>query len=141
MTTNIVIAGITSFFFGSCIGSFFKLVIDRYGTENSFVFKPSFCLNCKNKLNWWQNIPIISYLLLRGKCFFCKTSIDPTCFYWEMFIAMITLGKKIAEALLYAPINSMSVVQKVGAQEGLLTRAELEAWLKKAPAEYKIQNI
>jgi len=91
MTTNIVIAGITSFFFGSCIGSFFKLVIDRYGTENSFVFKPSFCLNCKNKLNWWQNIPIISYLLLRGKCFFYKTSIDPTCFYWEMFIAMITL--------------------------------------------------
>ncbi|MBI2120761.1 MAG: carbohydrate kinase family protein [Parcubacteria group bacterium] len=53
------------------------------------------------------------------------------------FTAALALGKSIEEALLWAPINSMSVVQKIGAQAGLLTVAEIEEWLAKAPAEYK----
>ncbi|MDP3726002.1 MAG: carbohydrate kinase family protein [bacterium] len=57
------------------------------------------------------------------------------------FTVMLALGKTVEESLLYAPVNSMSVVQKVGAQEGLLTLSEIEAWLAKATAEYKIQKI
>ena len=57
------------------------------------------------------------------------------------FTVMRALGKSVREALTYAPINSMSVVQKVGAQEGLLTLPELEDWLKKAPRNYIIQKI
>ncbi|HEY4486903.1 MAG TPA: carbohydrate kinase family protein [Candidatus Paceibacterota bacterium] len=57
------------------------------------------------------------------------------------FTVMRALGKSVREALTYAPINSMSVVQKVGAQEGLLTIPELEDWLKKAPKNYIIQKI
>ena len=57
------------------------------------------------------------------------------------FTALIALGKTTEEALLYAPINSMSVVQKVGAQEGLLTLPELESWLHKTPEHYKIEKI
>ncbi|MAG12209.1 hypothetical protein CL630_00140 [bacterium] len=53
------------------------------------------------------------------------------------FTAMLALGKSIPDALLHAPVNSMSVVQKVGAQEGLLTLDEIEDWLKKAPEDYK----
>jgi sugar/nucleoside kinase (ribokinase family) len=49
----------------------------------------------------------------------------------------LALGMHITDALRWAPINSMAVVQKVGAQAGLLTRAELEAWLAKAPADYQ----
>lgn len=49
----------------------------------------------------------------------------------------LLLGKPIEEALLWGPINSMSVVQKVGAQEGLLSREELEKYLKNSPTEYK----
>ena len=55
--------------------------------------------------------------------------------------AALMLGKTVEEALLWAPINSMSVVQKVGAQKGLLTRAELEGFLAKAPADYKPKQI
>jgi len=52
------------------------------------------------------------------------------------FTATLALGKSTKEALLWAPINSMSVVQKIGAQEGLLTRPVLEQFLTQAPVEY-----
>jgi ribokinase len=57
------------------------------------------------------------------------------------FVAALALGKTPAEAIEWAPINSMSVVQKVGAQEGLLKRDELEKYLKDAPADYKVQKV
>ncbi|HEU0080981.1 MAG TPA: carbohydrate kinase family protein [Candidatus Paceibacterota bacterium] len=57
------------------------------------------------------------------------------------FTVALALGKSVEEALLWAPINSASVVQDVGAQRGLLTRAELEEWLAKAPADYKPRKI
>ena len=53
------------------------------------------------------------------------------------FIAALAKGKSMEEALLWAPINSMSVVQKVGAQAGLLNESELNQWLQKAPEWYK----
>lgn len=55
--------------------------------------------------------------------------------------AAIMKGHTIAEALTWAPINSMAVVQEVGAQKGLLTEAELNAWLQKAPADYKVKVL
>lgn len=53
------------------------------------------------------------------------------------FVAAIIKGKTIEEALTWAPINSMSVVQKVGAQAGLLTEKGLEHYLKSAPPNYR----
>lgn len=53
------------------------------------------------------------------------------------FTSALALGKSIEEALLWAPINSMSVVQKIGAREGLLSQAGIQEWLVKAPADYK----
>ncbi len=50
-------------------------------------------------------------------------------------------GKTLEEALLWAPINSASVVQDVGAQRGLLTEAGIKEWLAKAPADYKPKKI
>ena len=51
--------------------------------------------------------------------------------------AAILLGKTVPEALTWGPINSAFVVQKIGAQEGLLGRPALEEKLKNAPANYK----
>jgi len=50
-------------------------------------------------------------------------------------------GKSLEEALLWGPINSMSVIQYVGAQQGLLTKEKLEEYLKNAPEDYKIIEI
>lgn len=53
------------------------------------------------------------------------------------FVAALIMGNTIEGALQWAPINSMSVVQQVGAQKGLLTESEIEELLKKAPEWYK----
>jgi sugar/nucleoside kinase (ribokinase family) len=53
----------------------------------------------------------------------------------------LALGKALPEALTWGPINSMSVVQKVGAQEGLLDRASLEKYLANAPVDYQPKLI
>ena len=50
-------------------------------------------------------------------------------------------GKSLEEALQWAPINSMSVVQKVGAQEGLVNEEALHQYLEKAPDWYKPQRF
>ena len=57
------------------------------------------------------------------------------------FVAALAKGNTIEGALQWAPINSMSVVQKVGAQAGLLNEHELEEWLKKAPQWYKPERF
>lgn len=53
----------------------------------------------------------------------------------------LALGKSLAEALLWGPINSMSVVQYVGAQKGLLDRETLEKYLTDAPESYKVSKL
>jgi len=55
--------------------------------------------------------------------------------------AALSLGKSLEEALLWGPINSMSVVQDVGAQRGLLTRAQVEEYIAKAPPEYVVTDL
>ena len=62
--------------FGLCLGSFYNVVIIRSLKDESIVFPPSKCPKCGNKLFWWHNIPIVSYILLRGKCYFCKEKIS-----------------------------------------------------------------
>ena len=55
--------------------------------------------------------------------------------------AMLAIGMSVPDALVRGPINSAMVVQQIGAQKGLLSRKELEAWLAKAPDYYKITHI
>ncbi|MCX6738802.1 MAG: PfkB family carbohydrate kinase, partial [Candidatus Parcubacteria bacterium] len=61
--------------------------------------------------------------------------------YSSTIAECLVLGKTLEEALLWAPINSMSVVQKIGAQEGLLHPEEIEEWLTKAPEGYKPTKV
>lgn len=57
------------------------------------------------------------------------------------FVSALQMGKSPLEALVWAPVNPMSVVQYVGAQEGLLTHDQMEWWLSRAPADYKPREI
>lgn len=57
------------------------------------------------------------------------------------FTSALALGKSIPEALAWGPINSMSVVQYIGAQQGLLSRSALETYLAQAPADYVAKKI
>lgn len=64
------------FIVGLCIGSFLNVVILRGLADESIVFPPSKCPKCLNKLKWYHNIPILSYVFLRGKCAFCHEKIS-----------------------------------------------------------------
>lgn len=64
------------FITGLCIGSFLNVVILRTLSEESIVFPASKCPKCQTTLKWWHNIPVLSYILLRGKCAFCKEPIS-----------------------------------------------------------------
>jgi sugar/nucleoside kinase (ribokinase family) len=57
------------------------------------------------------------------------------------FVSALAIGKTPLEALLWAPINPMSVAQFIGAQEGLLTREQLEWWLSRAPDDFRPKEI
>jgi len=57
------------------------------------------------------------------------------------FTSALALGKSPLEALSWAPINAMSVVQEIGAQKGLLSREKLEEYLQNAPEDYKARKI
>jgi ribokinase len=61
--------------------------------------------------------------------------------YASTFVACIAQGKSVEEAITWAPVNSMSVVQQIGAQKGLLTEKEIKEYLAKAPADYKVKEI
>ncbi|MDR1911831.1 MAG: prepilin peptidase [Helicobacteraceae bacterium] len=61
---------------GLCFGSFANVVIIRLGKNESVVFPASHCPKCKNPLRWFHNIPVFSFIFLRGKCAFCGEKIS-----------------------------------------------------------------
>ena len=77
--------------FGLCFGSFFNVVILRSLSGESIVFPPSKCPKCQKKLFWWHNIPLLSYVILRGKCYFCKEKISIQYPIIE-FLTMVLFG-------------------------------------------------
>ena len=64
------------FIFGILIGSFLNVVIYRIPKGESIVFPASKCQSCEKPLKWYHNVPIFSWLFLRGKCGFCSEKIS-----------------------------------------------------------------
>ena len=64
------------FIFGIMIGSFLNVVIYRVPKGESIAFPASKCQSCQTPLRWWHNVPIFSWLFLRGQCAFCKDKIS-----------------------------------------------------------------
>ena len=64
------------FILGAAIGSFLNVVIIRTPRDESVSFPASHCMSCNTPLRIWHNIPIFSWLFLRGKCAFCGEKIS-----------------------------------------------------------------
>lgn len=80
------------FVFGAVWGSFLNVCIYRIPEGLSIVNPPSHCFNCDEKIKPYDNIPILSYLILGGKCRNCKVSYSPRYALVELFTALITVA-------------------------------------------------
>lgn len=84
---------ITSYFFIFCLGiiwgSFFNVCIYRMPEEQSVIWKRSHCRHCSTTLKWYHNIPLLSFVALKGKCAFCHHAISPQYPLIELFSGLI----------------------------------------------------
>jgi leader peptidase (prepilin peptidase)/N-methyltransferase len=80
------------FAFGSCIGSFLNVVIYRLPRDKSIVSPPSACPSCGRHIRFYDNIPLISWLILERKCRYCKAPISARYFVIELLTGIVFLG-------------------------------------------------
>lgn len=78
------ILGAFSFALGACVASFLNVVIWRVPRGESIVSPPSHCPTCGAAIRWYQNVPILSWLALRGRCANCRARISPRYVLVEM---------------------------------------------------------
>lgn len=79
------------FVFGAVIGSFLNVCIYRIPRNQSIIWPASRCPSCSNPINFYDNIPVFSYFLLRGRCRYCKAKISGRYPFVEAFNGFIFL--------------------------------------------------
>lgn len=90
---------------GACVGSFMNVVVYRLPRGMSVHNPPrSFCPQCKAEIPWWLNLPIISWLCLRGKSACCHKRIPAR--YWLVEVACAALFFGIAQSFVYETIST-----------------------------------
>src|SRR4030042_1250506 len=87
-----MIGRILAFIFGSIVGSFLNVCIHRMPEGESVVWPRSHCPKCKKRIPGYDNIPFISYILLRGRCRFCKERISLRYPLVELSSALLTVA-------------------------------------------------
>src|ERR1041385_2418570 len=80
------------FIFGSMVGSFLNVCIHRMPLEQSIIRPPSHCPHCKYSIPWFLNIPLITWLSLRGKCANCGAPISIRYFLVELLTGLAFLA-------------------------------------------------
>jgi len=104
---------------GMNIGSFLNVCIFRIPINKSIVFPPSSCMNCGKQIKWYENIPVLSYILLGGKCSNCKTKLSLQYPIIELLNGILYLflflyfGLKIETFILMFYVSSMIVISVI----------------------------
>ncbi|MEA3499635.1 MAG: prepilin peptidase [Candidatus Marinimicrobia bacterium] len=80
------------FISGLFIGSFLNVLIYRLPRNESIVSPRSHCPHCNKKIHFYDNIPVISYIILQGKCRYCKSKISPRYLIVEIITAVILVS-------------------------------------------------
>lgn len=80
------------FVFGAVVGSFLNVCVHRMPRAQSIVLPPSHCPHCNELIRWYDNIPLVSYLVLRGRCRHCKAPITSRYFLVELLTAVLFLS-------------------------------------------------
>tara|TARA_B100001175_G_scaffold312786_1_gene319360 strand:+ start:473 stop:1237 length:765 start_codon:yes stop_codon:yes gene_type:complete len=83
---------LAAFIFGSIFGSFCNVCIYRLPLSKSIAKERSFCPSCKSPINWYDNIPLLSFVLLKSKCRTCGNKINFQYFLVELIAAVSFLS-------------------------------------------------
>jgi leader peptidase (prepilin peptidase)/N-methyltransferase len=94
--------------FGACLGSFVNVIAHRWPRELSVVRPPSHCPACNTSIAWYDNIPVVSWLVLGGRCRHCQTSISFR--YPLVEVLMAGLSGALAWKLLVFQITADAIV-------------------------------
>ncbi len=104
-----------AFIFGSVVGSFLNVCIYRMPRGESVISPWSHCTNCRRSIAWYDNIPFVSYLILSGRCRFCKAKISFRYFIVEgltaaIFVLLLWRFNFSLDFLIYAALLSALIV-------------------------------
>lgn len=95
------------FILGLIVGSFCNVVILRLKSEESFVRGRSHCPTCKHQLMWYDNVPLVSFLFLRGKCRYCQIKISWQYPFVELSTGLLFVFLIVPQFLLSEPLSWM----------------------------------
>jgi len=116
---TIILMYILVFIYGVLVGSFLNVCIYRIPKKENIAIIRSHCMTCNHQLKWYDNIPLLSWMMLRGKCRYCKASISPQYPIIEasngllwLLVAMIRgiSVDTLLYALLFSALLTLSVI-------------------------------
>src|ERR1035437_10194414 len=94
------------FIAGLFFGSFLNVLVDRIPRSENFIKGHSHCEFCNKTLKWYDLVPVLSFVLLQGKCRYCKHSLS-------LFYPIIEISTGLLFALTYLLIPSQSIVSVI----------------------------
>lgn len=90
MESTALLPAALGFLFGAFIGSFLNVCIHRLPRNESVVLPPSRCYSCGTQVQWYDNLPVISYLVLRGRCRWCDAPFSIRYLLLEVMVGIIS---------------------------------------------------
>ena len=118
MITMQIVLYLIIFLYGVVIGSFLNVCIYRLPKKENIVKVRSHCMNCGHQLQWYELVPLFSYLFLRGKCRKCKTKISVQYPLVEaangiLYVLIFAINGMNVDSLLYCLLTSALFVLSI----------------------------
>src|SRR5690349_21434551 len=82
---------------GAAVGSFLTVIVDRYDVAETVLTGRSHCDTCKENLRWWELVPLLSYVILQGKCARCHKQIPALYPVFEAITAIAFVLVRLAQ--------------------------------------------
>ena len=96
------------FIMGLLFGSFSNVIVYRLPLGLSPVVPRSFCPNCNREIKWNQNIPILSWIFLKGQCAFCNVKISPIYILLEISCGLLFLTNILSKPTIFSRLEQSS---------------------------------